>query len=303
MKKLIEDYFTLPRWERWGIITLVVINLVFIVWFFAAGDSEIPNNEKLKLEKNYSRLENKNSKTANRQSRLKNKKSKTNHFGTTQAEHNRSPEIKIAVFNPNTVTKQFLIAAGINKKLASRWEKYLSSGGKFKVPADVKKLYGMDIATYNRLLPYIIIPADTLHKSAHITYNKEIIDINTADTTMLDGLPGIGMGTAKKIISYRIALGGFHSLEQLKEIKSIRPENYDKMITRLQINNQHAKININTITEAELVKHPYFRKGIAGALVNYRIKHGDYKIHNDLLKCDLITPETLEKIKPYIVFE
>jgi competence protein ComEA len=48
------------------------------------------------------------------------------------------------------------------------------------------------------------------------------IDINTADTAAFISLPGIGSKLANRIISFRTKLGGFNSIEQIKEVYGLR---------------------------------------------------------------------------------
>jgi competence protein ComEA len=298
MRKIIEDYFTLPRWERWAIVGLVIINIGFIVWFNVGSSSGVSEEELNQLEKNYASLSSqrkKKPKPQHQQSAIQGQSSSSQSQIT-------NPESQISYFNPNHVNKQFLITAGVSKSVASRWEKYLAKGGKFKKAEDVRKLYGMDSATFNRLKPYMQLDVDSA-KAIKTSTPLEIIDLNTADTARLNALPGIGLSTSKNIVNYRNALGGFHSISQLKELKSVREENYAKMIAYMDITTPHSKININTVTAAVLDKHPYFRNGLAGSLVAYREKHGAFKNENDLKKCALITEEVLVKIRPYMVFE
>lgn len=50
---------------------------------------------------------------------------------------------------------------------------------------------------------------------------RERLDLNTADATALDALPGIGAAMAKEIVAYRAAHGAFQSIDQLDDISGI----------------------------------------------------------------------------------
>lgn len=52
--------------------------------------------------------------------------------------------------------------------------------------------------------------------------NYTTIDINTADTTAFIALPGIGSKLANRIVSFRSKLGGFNSVEQIREVYGLK---------------------------------------------------------------------------------
>lgn len=53
------------------------------------------------------------------------------------------------------------------------------------------------------------------------------ININSADLTQLESLPGIGPSTAQAILDYREANGPFKSVEGLKDVKGIGDKKFD----------------------------------------------------------------------------
>jgi comEA protein len=55
------------------------------------------------------------------------------------------------------------------------------------------------------------------------------ININTANQSQLESLPGIGPVIAKAIIDYRIAHGGFKSIEEINNVKRIGDQTYGKI--------------------------------------------------------------------------
>ena len=61
------------------------------------------------------------------------------------------------------------------------------------------------------------------------------ININTADSTALQEIPGVGPATAEKIISYRNEQGAFQSIEDLKNVSGIGDKTFMKMKDRITI--------------------------------------------------------------------
>lgn len=54
------------------------------------------------------------------------------------------------------------------------------------------------------------------------------VNINTADSTQLQTLTGVGPATAQKIIDYRTANGRFASIEDIKKVSGIGDKTFEK---------------------------------------------------------------------------
>jgi competence protein ComEA len=65
--------------------------------------------------------------------------------------------------------------------------------------------------------------------SAAAAEQSELVNINTASTAELDGLPGIGQSMAERIAEYRTANGGFKTVEDLQNVKGIGPALFAKI--------------------------------------------------------------------------
>ena len=138
------------------------------------------------------------------------------------------------------------------------------------------------------------------------SYNKEkrlVVELNSADTTELQKLYGIGPVFAARIVKYRNLLGGFTRKEQLLEVYGMSSERYEGMVHSVTIDTtQVVKIDINHATLQQLKRHPYLDYYQAKAICEYRQKAGTIDNYSDLLKINLIDEETATKLQGYIQF-
>ena len=215
-------------------------------------------------------------------------------------------------FDPNTITLEDWKNLGISGRTAKTIMKYISKGGQFRKPGDLGKIFGLPKTQYERLLPFIRIQGEIHEKLPSVIeagarrYQQtsertlNIFEINTADTSSFIALPGIGSKLANRIINFREKLGGFHSIDQLKETYGLQDSILLKIIPFLECDNSKVRqININTANEAVLKSHPYFKWNIANGIINYREQHGQYEKVEDLLNIHFISPDIFQKLAPY----
>ncbi len=126
-----------------------------------------------------------------------------------------------------------------------------------------------------------------------------MFDLNSADTTELKKIPGIGSSIARMIVNYRERLGGFFRIEQLQEIhlkaEKLRPWfSIDTHQTR--------RINVNKAGMERMMHHPYINYYQAKVIIEYRKKKGFLKSLKQLSLYEEFTPIDLERLEPYICY-
>ncbi len=219
---------------------------------------------------------------------------------------------QLFVFNPNTVSQSDAMKLGFSEKLSTTLVKFREKGGKFYKPEDLKKLYGLSNALYERLESYILIPnqqkaykADSVYVKPvfeNKKYTKMLVELNSADSLSIVYLKGIGPGFTKRIIKYRTMLGGFHSVNQLKEVYGMTDSTYAVLSSQITIDaNSITKIPINVIDFNSLRKHPYFNFQSAQAIINFRFKHGKLSEGN-IKELGIFSDEKLRLILPYLSY-
>jgi competence protein ComEA len=129
----------------------------------------------------------------------------------------------------------------------------------------------------------------------------QIIDINTADTTALIALPGIGSKLATRIILFREKLGGFHSIGQVQEVYGLKDSVFQRILPLLKCDSENIKkLDINKAGKDDLKQHPYIRWQGANALIEYREQHGVFDSLHDLANINSLDSGALNKMMPYL---
>ncbi|HXA03167.1 MAG TPA: helix-hairpin-helix domain-containing protein [Cytophagaceae bacterium] len=210
-------------------------------------------------------------------------------------------------FDPNSATAADFQKLGIKTHMAERIVKYRNKGGKFKIKKDLQKIYGFPVILFEKLQTYITLP-DSIQRTEKKQHVKEaslfLIDINKADTVQLNKLRGIGNVMSARIIKYRDKLGGFVSKDQYKDVYSIPDPALEDLRKKTFIEKGFipSKLNINTASLDILSAHPYIGRKIAYTIVNYREHHEKFGTADDLKQIITVSPEQVEKLKPYLDF-
>lgn len=206
--------------------------------------------------------------------------------------------VSLKVFDPNKLDSQGLLDLGIEKHIVRNIIKYRQKGGIFREPSDILKIYGVDSLLFWKLLPYISIQSDN-RSDKHTT--ALYVELNTADTSELKKLPGIGTTLSGRIVKYRNLLGGFYSSYQLKEVYGINDSLFNNISGLVYTDTSKIMhINLNIVNYDELERHPYINNYQAKAIISYKKLVGQFRSKKQLLENYILSEETYSKLAPYL---
>ncbi|MDX2134067.1 MAG: helix-hairpin-helix domain-containing protein [Saprospiraceae bacterium] len=208
-------------------------------------------------------------------------------------------------FDPNTATEEELRRLGLTVKTTRSILNYRNKGGRFRKPEDFGKIYTLPQGDYERLLPFVRIasmrkdpsafpiarPGNNLRRDSwpDNPYNAQYrrkspqpIDINMADTTDWQSLPGIGAWRAVRIVGFRDRLGGFVAPGQVGETFGLPDSVFQNILPYLTGGGVLKKVNVNTATMDELKAHPYISPKEAGKIAAWRVQQGPFRSASEL---------------------
>lgn len=302
-----KDFFYFTKTERQGIIVLVVLILgtfatpKLFTLFVHPKEMDAAEQERFEKELNefISSLE---------ETRPHRKPAGTSFRSSPKR------ETRLTVFDPNTADSMTFLSLGLPSWMAKNILRYRSKQGRFHRPEDFRKIYGLTEEQYKTLLPYIqiakssepeetrdtvqLLTAQSTQRDTIFKYQPgTVISLNSADTTELKKIPGIGSVIARKIVNYRKRLGAFCRIEQLQEIQ-LKAE---KLRPWFSIDaGQIHRINLNKASLERMTYHPYINFYQAKIIVEYRKKKGSIKSLKQLSLYEEFTPEDLERLEPYV---
>lgn len=232
-------------------------------------------------------------------------------------------------FDPNTADSTQLLRLGLRPWQVRSIYRYRAKGGVFAHATDFARVYGLTLKEYRELEPFIrisayyrpasesIAPASQAARDGNmaarhgdtaardtIKYPRKLvagqrIALNTSDTTALKKVPGIGSYYARRIVEYRERLGGYSHAEQLLEIEGMPGE----ALAFFTVDGSSIKkLNINTMSVAQLRRHPYLNYYQARDIADYRRLKGPITDLSQLRLLRDFTEHDLRRLAPYIEY-
>ena len=306
-KSFFKELFDFSNSDRLGTSALLVILLsIIVIPLFLSENNEFMNETTETLNKDMAI------------------------FLAEMKKQDKQHKDSLFLFDPNTVDSASLVLLGFSPAQARSILNYRKKGGKFYNRENFGRSYAVSDEMFQRLYQYINIknedrekfskPAGQPKSSEKETKKFEAkssntgekffpektqlsVELNTADTAILQQLKGIGSYYARRIVEYRNKLGGFYSPEQVMDIKGIDSARFELFRNQISIDiSQIKRIRINEISENELAKHPYIRNYLAKSIVKYRKFKTKIVSSEELIAEKILTDEQLKKIIQYIEF-
>lgn len=289
----IKHYFKFSREHRTGIIVLfamiIILQLIYFFVDFNVIEKKHPDRQKwlsLQSEIDDAKMVNLNHKP------------------------------KIYPFNPNFISdykgyKLGMSVQEIDRLLAFRKNnKFVNSAKEFQEVTKVSDSLLKAIAPFFKFPDWVNRKKDFeeykyVQNSGFAKKEKIVlIDINQATQEDLIKINGVGEVISLRILTQKEKLGGFVSMEQLKEVWGLSPEvilNLNKYFTVIKLPNLN-KIDVNNASLKELSKFYYFKNELARQIVKYRSMYGDFKSIEDLMKINGFPVEKANYIALYLSF-
>lgn len=236
-------------------------------------------------------------------------------------------------FDPNTVTADELLGMGFPKQQVYALLAARERGFVFRSVYDVLSTYRWQDEDPEQLSRYVRIgpqyrkqtgrhayaarssyerdkephrrqiETDSVQAPAYPDRNKfaqhTLVDVNTADTTLLMRIPGIGPYFANQIIRYREHLGGFVNAQQLVEIPRFPEETIDWLVVR---NPQPTQIYLPAASADQMGRHPYIGYRRAKAIAAYQRHFHPIRSVDELRQTRLFSEDTIQMLLPYLVW-
>jgi competence protein ComEA len=294
-----KQFFQFNQSERKGIFALIILLLIALI--IKSFDFKPPNENKYVIA--YDSLSQLNNVDTAFYPVEKNEKwRKENKVGIATSK-------KVDI---NNCTEQELIALGFHANIAKRFIKYRSSQQGFTSLDQIKKVFGLSEKFYIKIKDQLSMgPINrpdfkaidsniSVHTKFKVKPSNSPININEANFYSLNQLVNDSM-IALKLLKYRSALGGFHDINQIKEVYQISDSSVQLIINKTFIEPSPTlkKLNLNLAEEWQLQKHPYISKKLSKLILAYRSSHAFLNIE-ELKKIPTVDMNLYSKLSPYL---
>ena len=288
IKQITREFFGLSKAEQYGIIVLIVLILLFTLLYFVLPVLVEPDRfvDKDFIEK-VSVFQ--QAQQAIHDSIEIEKIQSSGQLNEELARQRLHP----FPFDPNKLPEELWRKIGLTNRQIKVIKNYEAKGGKFFVKDDLKKLYSISEAEYKVLEPFINIKTvfspggeAIIKKRNRRAMVFQYTNINTADTLLLKKNLNFPFWLGKRVVAYRVKLGGYYNKSQLREVYGMKENSFIRVEKYILIDTTYnSKLCVNQVGFKQLLKHPYCNYNLTKKIFIARDKAGgSFSDRSELLK-------------------
>ena len=224
---------------------------------------------------------------------------------------NRKP--KLYPFNPNFITDFKGYTLGMTHKEIDRLHQFRADDKWINSVQDFKKVTQVSDSLLIVISPYFKFPDWVTNPKSKKQNNKgfkeklfaEKIDLNKATAKELQKVSGIGEVLSKRIIAYRVKLGGFTADSQLNNVYGLNDQVVLRVLNEFTVktSKEIIKMNINTISASDIATIPGISFDLAKTIWEYRILREHINDFSELEKIEGMSQTKLTGIQLYLFIE
>lgn len=212
-------------------------------------------------------------------------------------------------FNPNFISDYRGHVLGLTVEQIDRLHSFRANGKFVNSAGEFQQVTGISDSLLSVLSPRFKFP-DWVNKRNRsfpektAVATRPMLDINVATKQDLEKVYGIGDKLSDRILEQREKLGGFVSIEQIRDVWGLSPEVIGNLKKEFHVAKVPVvkKVAINEASLKELAQFPYFRYVLAKKIVTWRSMNGNFKSVEDLSKVEDFPFEKKDIIAVYLDF-
>lgn len=311
MKNALKRFFTYSNRDMRGILVLtaVLILVLFVPMLLKLSEVNQPTELKtFEEEIELYRVQNLKQESENKREAYFQNNQKTISESETTGD--------LFQFNPNELNFSKAKKLGLSDFVAKNIEKYLNNGGSFKMPNDLKIIYGLSADDFERLEPYMVFETSevkTAYRKDSLTDKLKPFNPNTIslEQALMIGIPP---KVANSMIGYREKVGSFKQPEDFKKLYGLSEEDFQKIRLFLVIETPESisgssekskkpeliEFDPNTVSKEQAISFGLSPK-VAQTLINYRNSGGKFKQPEDFKKIYGLSESDFLMLLPFIV--
>ena len=220
---------------------------------------------------------------------------------------------KIYPFNPNFITDYKGYTIGMSPIEIDRLHQFRAKDQWINSVQDFKKVTKVSDSLLKLISPYFKFPEWVTNpkpkKQNYKGFNEKSFaqktDLNKATEEELQRVSGIGDALSKRIIAYRVKLGGFTADSQLYNVYGLNAQVVERTLNEFTVKTpkEIIKMNINTISASDIATIPGITFDLAKRIWEFRILRERINDFSELEKIEGMSPRKLAGIQLYLTLE